>query len=341
MPSDLDRQFDAVMDRLTGAGGLLASAGDPGRAVPVALPATLPDFFGAFCAAYGAKDGVVAGDERLSFAEMDAASDRVARALAGGWGIRKSDRVALAMRNAPAWIACYMGVLKAGGVATLINGWWECDELAHALALTRPALVLADMERERRIVTADKAVRIVILPVERTLALALAPLADGAAQGALPAVLAGDDATILFTSGSTGAAKGAVSTHRAVTAAVYNFMAHTLAIRDVLVEAGTPPPHDPVTLIGVPLFHVTGAVAVMLNSFAIGRRMVLMRKWDAGEALRLIAAEQVTYFVGVPTMSLEMMQHPDRAAHDLSSLADIVAGGAARPVAHVGRLRAA
>jgi acyl-CoA synthetase (AMP-forming)/AMP-acid ligase II len=84
---------------------------------------------------------------------------------------------------------------------------------------------------------------------------------------------------------------------------------------------------------------VTGEVPVLLNSFVIGRGMVLMGKWDPGEALRLIQDEKVTYFVGVPTMSLELMQHPDRDKFDLSSLTDIAAGGAARPVAHVKRLQ--
>ena len=88
----------------------------------------------------------------------------------------------------------------------------------------------------------------------------------------------------------------------------------------------------------MPLFHVTGEVPVLLNSFVIGRGMVLMPKWDAGEALRLIEQEKITYFVGVPTMSLELMQHPDRDKYDLSSLTDIAAGGAPRPVAHVKRL---
>jgi acyl-CoA synthetase (AMP-forming)/AMP-acid ligase II len=93
------------------------------------------------------------------------------------------------------------------------------------------------------------------------------------------------------------------------------------------------------TLINVPLFHVTGEVPVMLNSFVVGRCMVVMPKWDAGEALRLIEKEKITYFVGVPTMSLELMTHPDRANYDLSSLKDITAGGAPRPVSHVARLQ--
>jgi acyl-CoA synthetase (AMP-forming)/AMP-acid ligase II len=67
--------------------------------------------------------------------------------------------------------------------------------------------------------------------------------------------------------------------------------------------------------------------------------MVIMPKWDATEALRLIEKEKITYFVGVPTMSLEIMNHPERSKYDLSSLKDITAGGAPRPVSHVERLR--
>ena len=89
----------------------------------------------------------------------------------------------------------------------------------------------------------------------------------------------------------------------------------------------------------MPLFHVTGEVPVMLNSFVVGRCMVVMPKWDATEALRLIEKEGITYFVGVPTMSLELLNHPDRHKYDLSTLKDITAGGAPRPVSHVARLR--
>jgi len=92
-------------------------------------------------------------------------------------------------------------------------------------------------------------------------------------------------------------------------------------------------------LLSVPLFHVTGEVPVMINSFVIGRCMVMMPKWDATDALRLIEKEKITYFVGVPTMSLELMTHPDRHKFDLSSLTDITGGGAPRPVSHVERLK--
>lgn len=342
MLSDLDRRFDAIMARLTAAGQQLAAVPDAeGRLVLAHLPDTLPGFLRFTCAQHREAEAIVAGDERLSYAAIDALSERLARVLAGSFGIAKGDRVAIAMPNCPAWIVTYMAVLKAGAIATLVNGWWQPAELEDGLALTEPALIIADAERARRIAATTSAARIIALEIARPIEEALAPLLSAGREGPLPEVAGEDDATILFTSGSTGRAKGAVSTHRQVTMGIYSYLATLATIYEVLTEGGATLDWKPSALIAVPLFHVTGEIPVMLMSFAIGRKMVLMRKWDAGEALRLIEQERVTYFVGVPTMSIEIAQHPDLPARDASSLADIVAGGAPRPVAHMARLVAA
>jgi acyl-CoA synthetase (AMP-forming)/AMP-acid ligase II len=240
------------------------------------------------------------------------------------------------MRNCPAWVVGYMAALKAGAVATLLNGWWQSDEMKHALELTNPVLILADRARAERLIAAGCEVS-VGLDIDQPLDSALAPLLDWG-EADLPEVEPEDGATILFTSGSTGEAKGAFSIHRAVTTGVYAYAMGLMVLKAILEGEGTPPP-EPKTLLSVPLFHVTGEVPVLLNSFVIGRTMVLMSKWDAAEAMRLVEKERVTYFVGVPTMSLELMTHPDREKYDLSSLTDITAGGAPRPVSHVERLR--
>ncbi|HEX2764169.1 MAG TPA: class I adenylate-forming enzyme family protein [Allosphingosinicella sp.] len=339
--SELDRKFDAVLAQVTGPGGRILLGDDSdGRKIVTNLPPTLPGLFDAFCALHATTMAVIAGEERLTFAELNATADRAARALVGGWGVGKGDRVAVAMRNCPAWIVAYMAALKAGATATLVNGWWQSDELRHGLGLTEPSLVICDPPRAKTLAATGSGAASVTLPIDKPILEALAPLLEkGGAETALPEVLPEDDATILFTSGSTGVAKGAVSSHRAVTTGVYTYSISLLTLLGIMESEGRGPANPPRTLVNVPLFHVTGEVPVLLNSFVIGRGMVLMPKWDPGEALRLIQDEKVTYFVGVPTMSLEMMQHPDRDKYDLSSLTDIAAGGAARPVAHVKRLQ--
>ena len=342
MPSELDRRFDEMLARVTGPGGRLVIEHDTeGRAIVGNFPGTLPGLFRTFCEMYGdSREAMVAGDERLTFADLDRHSEAIARALAGR-GIAKGDRVGIAMRNCPSWVVGYMGALKAGGVAVLINGWWQKHELQHALELTEPALVIADEPRARRLESAGCNCPLLSLDVGQPLPAAFAPLLDGSSPGNLPEITPEDDATILFTSGSTGEAKGALSTHRAVTTGTYTYASGLMTLLGLLIEDDREPAGPPRTLLSVPLFHVTGEVPVMLNSFVVGRCMVVMPKWDAGEALRLIDKEKITYFVGVPTMSLELMTHPDRGKYDLSSLKDITAGGAPRPVSHVERLKQA
>ena len=338
MRSELDAKFDETLAQVIGPGGrLVIERDDKGRAYVANFPATLPVFFKTFCALNAQVEALVAGDERFTFADLDSWSDRLAGALVSR-GIAKGDRLGIAMRNCPAWIIGYMAALKAGAIATLLNGWWEKEELRHALELTEPALILADPPRAKRIAEAGDW-PVVTLPIEQPLGDALAPLLDGADDGAaLPDIAPEDEATILFTSGSTGEAKGALSTHRAVITGVYAYATGLMVLKEIMIGEGRPPP-PPRTLLSVPLFHVTGEVPVLLNSFVVGRGLVVMPKWDAGEALRLIEQERITYFVGVPTMSLELMNHPDRGKHDLSSLTDITGGGAPRPVAHVERLQ--
>jgi acyl-CoA synthetase (AMP-forming)/AMP-acid ligase II len=337
--TDLDRKYDAVLAAVTGDGGrIVLEKDEQGRTIVGNFPATLPLFFKTFCMLNAQVEAVIAGDERLTFAQLDEISDRLAKGLVAR-GIAKGDRVGIAMRNCPAWIIGYMAALKAGAIATLLNGWWQVEELDHALALTEPALILADEPRAHRIGATNSAAPVEVIAIDQPVEDACRSLIAGGGEAELPAIGPDDDATILFTSGSTGEAKGALSTHRAVTTGVYTYATSLMTLRGILESEGRPPPNPLKTLVVVPLFHVTGEVPVLLNSFVISRGMVLVPKWDAAEALRLIEKEKITYFVGVPTMSLELMNHPDRGNYDLSTLTDIAAGGAPRPVAHVERLR--
>jgi acyl-CoA synthetase (AMP-forming)/AMP-acid ligase II len=344
MPSALDIRMDQIVAQLTGEGGMLplTTFEQNGLELPMiaAAPPALPHYFALFCAQHGDKDFLVCGEERLSFAQVHAAARQVAGALVEGWGVQRGDHVGIAARNAPSWIVLYMGILMAGGVATLLNGWWQGPEFCHGIKDTDTRLVFADGPRARRLAGVEHGAQVVELDVGLPIADALAPVLakGGGAETALPELTGDDIATILFTSGSTGQSKGAISTHRAVVQGTFNYIAQTLMALHLLIQDGEAPPAQPATLLNVPLFHVTAEVPVMLQSFAIGRKLVIMPKWDAEEAMRLIEREKVSYFVGVPLMSFEILNHPNRQKYDLSSCRDFAAGGAPRPVEHVKRI---
>ena len=180
MPSELDRRFDEILVQVTGPGGKLVIGEDEhGRAILTNFPATLPQFFRTFCALNAASEALVAGDERFTFADLDRISERLAHGLAAA-GIGKGHRVGIAMRNCPAWILSYMAILKAGGIATLLNGWWEAQEMEHAVLLTDPKLMIADAPRATRIAARCPDRAIVTLPIELPAEQALAPLMTGA-----------------------------------------------------------------------------------------------------------------------------------------------------------------
>ena len=342
MPSALDLRMDGGIAKLTGPGAPMAVSEVEvrGRTYPAiaAAPPSLAHYFAHFCVQHADTTFLVAGEERLTFGQVYDQAGGVARSLVAQ-GIRRGDRLGIAMRNSPSWIALYMGVLMAGGIAVLLNGWWQSEEFADALAEVECAIVFADPPRGKRLAEiAGLTARVVVIDDFKPLPEALAGVA-GDVETALPELGPDDLATILFTSGSTGQCKGALSDHRAVLQATLNYLTQALMMLGFATEDGNPPQGQPSTLLNVPLFHVTAEVPVMLQSFAMGRKLVLMPKWDAEDAMRLIEREQISYFVGVPLMSFEILTHPNRAKYDLTTVTDFAAGGAPRPIDHVRRIK--
>ncbi|MFA6116242.1 MAG: class I adenylate-forming enzyme family protein [Sphingomonas sp.] len=343
MRTELDRRMDEGLAALTGEGAPLAlgSIALNGADLPLiaTVPPALPQYFAHYAAEHKDKVFLVAGEERLTFAEVYTEAEKVARTLVDE-GLQPGERVGIAMRNSPSWIALYMGITMAGGVATLLNGWWQSAELAEAIADVDCTLVFADPPRAKRLAAIEgPAVPVVEIDDSLPLARAMHVITHSWPRVPLPALTGDDNATILFTSGSTGQSKGALSDHRAVLQAVFNYLAQALVMLGIATRDGNPPEGQPATLLNVPLFHVTAEVPVFLQSFAMGRKLVLMPKWDAEEAMRLIEAEAITYFVGVPLMSFEILTHPNRPNYNLSTVTDFAAGGAPRPVEHVRRIK--
>ncbi|WP_374407734.1 class I adenylate-forming enzyme family protein [Pelagerythrobacter sp.] len=347
MPSELDNDLERIMDELTGPGmpfetAPVESFGQPLPAFRNAPP-SLAHYFAHFCNEHKDLVFLVDGDTRLTFGECWAAASHVAAGLADRHGMRKGDRVGIAARNSANWIVAYMGVIMGGGCATLLNGFWTGDELAHGVRIAECSLVLADAERAARLEGTDHSANVIEISHDLPPSEGLAALwGEGDTAMRILGELGPDDlATILYTSGSTGQSKGAWSDHRGVVNGTMSYVSQSAMAAQLLTERGDMPGTQACALIAVPLFHVTGEVPLYLQSYAIARKLVLMPKWDAREAMRLMEAEKVSYFVGVPLMSYEIATHPDRDSFDLTACKSFAAGGAPRPVDHVTRIKEA
>ena len=301
-------------------------------------PPTLQHCF-ALGRGHGSRVFLVHEGERVTFEAFARAAIRLAahmRAL----GVAPGDRVAIAMRNVPEWpVAFYAGQL-AGAIVTPLNAWWTGAELEYGLADSGAVLLVADAERWERVAPhrgglpalghvlvsrgGDLSLEAVIGRPESWAELPDVPT---------PAPFLGpeDDATIFYTSGTTGKPKGALGTHRNICCNI--FASGFSVARSYLRLGETPPAPDPAapqkaTLLSVPFFHATGCHAILNPSLVAGAKLVMQKKFDAGEALKLIEAERITSAGGVPTIAWQILTHPDRDRHDLSSLETISYGGA-------------
>jgi long-chain acyl-CoA synthetase len=231
-------------------------------------------------------------------------------------------------------------------VATPLNAWWTGPELEYGLADSGTRIALIDHERHERLrgrLAACPALEHVYVcrapgPLDDPRISRLEDLIGGVNDWAdlpdrpVPVVELhpDDDAAICYTSGTTGRPKGAILTHRNITT---NVMSGALNLaRRYLRRGDQPPAPDPslqrTTLLVVPLFHVTGLCANLGPLMNTGGKLVLMHRWDAGEALGLIERERVNQTGGVPTIAWQLIEHPDRAKFDLSSLEVLSYGGA-------------
>ena len=287
---------------------------------------------------HGDKDFYVYRDERYTYRQMWELAARCANALASR-GIRPGDRVGIALRNYPEWVAAFMGITSAGCIAVAMNAWWSGEELAYGVKDSGLKLLFTDRERTERLADRVDELGIALVTVRHQHpghATWEAFLAEaGSAAMPEPSINPEDDATILYTSGSTAHPKGVLSTHRAIVNALLGWEcggAIAMAMNPEMAAAvgrSAPVPTDPpAVILTVPLFHVTGLTVQLLMSFRRGRKVVGMYKWDAEEALRIIDAERITEFNGVPTMAWELVQSPNRHKYDLSSLKSAGGGGA-------------
>jgi acyl-CoA synthetase (AMP-forming)/AMP-acid ligase II len=293
-----------------------------------------------------ARTFLVSGAGRWSFAEHRDAVEALARYLHGDLGVAKGDRVAIAMRNWPEWSVAFWAATAIGAVAVPLNAWWSRPELLYSLDDCAASVAIVDQERYDRLAPAlpGSLLKVLVVRTEGDL--------DGPAEhldfaaliaagaGALPPVEVGPDdlATIFYTSGTTGRPKGVAGTHLNICTNLLSraFWRTCHAVRD---GRDIPDPSGAVTLLTVPLFHVTGCHSYLYPALAQGFQLILMDRWDPREALRLITREGVTAVGGVPTTVAQLLDAYDPSSHDLSTLTAITVGGAPNPPALFERIR--
>jgi long-chain acyl-CoA synthetase len=337
--------FEDAIAELTGEGGRFEIVDTEIRGETYktfkATPPSLRDAY-QLAKSRGDTEFLVYEDERYSFGDVIAKAEELAAALVETHGVKKGDRVAIAMRNYPEWIISFVAITSMGGIAVCMNAWWTTEEMQYGLEDSGAKLLIADRERMDRVhgLLDVLDARCIAVRCEgelppRTMAWedALEP------GGAFPdiEIAPDDDATILYTSGTTGHPKGAVSTHRAILSALLSYACRA-ASQQLMYPPKEPSPYRTCFILCVPLFHVTGLIPVMMSCLLGGFKLVIMYKWVPERALELIERERITQFVGVPTMSWDMLESPDFEKYDTSSLSSIGGGGAPAPPELVSRI---
>ena len=351
MPAMIE-EFQEAWEELTAPGAQFATTTIEVRGVPItvfenALPSMRTVW--ELARGYGDRDYVVYEDERYTYAESDAIVRALAARLVDEYGVAPGDRVALAMRNYPEWVLGYWAIVSIGAACVGMNAWWTSEEMKYGLSDSRPKVLIADAERVERVLPvldelrADAPLHLMTVRYDGDLPADADRWEDvidpAGAPADLPAVEIDpdDDACIFYTSGTTGFPKGAQLTHRGSVHNLLNLAFMTTVAGMAAAKAGTPAapavgddglPKQNVFMAPTPLFHVTANNCLLHPATISGSRIVFTYKWDAGRALELIEREGVTNFSGVPTMSRELLMHPDWERRDTSTLAGMGGGGA-------------
>ncbi|MFE9427149.1 class I adenylate-forming enzyme family protein [Kitasatospora sp. NPDC006697] len=326
-----------VRAALTAPGSPFAAAETPEGLRYPAGPAVLRDFL-AGTAVHGDRPFLELDGRVLGYRGLRTAAAALAHRFLGHHGLRPGDRVAIAMRNLPEWQVAFWATQLAGLVAVPLNGWWQPAELAEALDDCAPRLLVTDAERAERMAPwrAGRADPPWLLTVgatgpagPRVERFEELPEPDPGQRAPEVAIAPGDDATIMYTSGTTGRPKGVVATQASWCAATVS--ARFFSAGAALCAGRDPSALPPQTaLLTFPFFHVA-AFTTLFPLMANGGKAVLMRKWEPRRALELIAEHRATAFSGVPATALTLLDEADRQGLELASLTLFNTGGSAAP----------
>lgn len=282
-------------------------------------------------------DFLVHEGDRVTFEAHWRAANAFGRVLADAYGIEKGDRVAVAMRNFPEWSACAFGALAIGAVLVPLNAWETGTRLASMIRDSGTKVTIVDLERSERLSGEDHGSILITVrdAGEASFDQLVAPVSEWMSLPENPAPdrdLRPDDfATIGFTSGTTGAAKGALGTHRGAMTNLVNtqYRAARAALRRGDTWPPAPSKEQMVVLLPLPFFHATGLHSGLIPALARGTRLVTMFRWELEKALALIESERANTLVLVPTLVQQLIQSlPEGGASGLGSVHTVTYGGA-------------
>ena len=282
---------------------------------------------------------IIYEDQRLTFDEAYIEASKIAMILVNDYGVKPGDRVAISMRNYPEWILAFMAATSIGGIAVAMNALWQPEEMAYGLTDSGAKVLFADEERLARFAQIASPPKVKLISVRTSaypnavdLANLVAKLENSGQTIAMPEQYAKpeDDATLLYTSGSTGHPKGVASCHVNIISALMSWELDQTTAIGLMEEPPEAPAHPPATLMAVPLFHATGSHAVYLASYRHQRKLVCMYKWDPAIAAQMIEEEKITTFIAPAAMTGDLVLEAQRSQRDLSSLASVGGGGAPR-----------
>ncbi len=287
---------------------------------------------------HGDREFLVWQSQRLTFNQYYDQVDRLAGQMVARFGLQPGERVAIAMRNQPAWLVAFAAILRCGAVCVPLNSWGLRNELQYAMQDSGSRLLLCDearLDTLREDLGREQRATIVV-GGQGALAEYCLRYEDLISEPAMsvPALDIDPDAPamILYTSGTTSRAKGAVSSHRAICQALtaLDFQGAFCAVSSperigVVINSG----FAPTTLAAVPLFHVSGLHAQFLSALRGGRRLMLMYKWDVERAIDLIRDERCTQFNGAPVMMQQLLASPRFGTEHTASLFGLGLGGGA------------